>query len=95
MNDLQVGCIRVRLLVRESHSLKDKRQVLKSIKDLLRNRFNVAVAEVDHQENRQLIVLGIASVSNQASHLKATFDEVARFLRNHPVAEFIDCQMEY
>ena len=51
-----VGSLQVRLLVREARSLKDKRQVLQSIKDRLRNQFNVSVAEVDAQEHRQMIV---------------------------------------
>jgi len=52
-----VGSLRVRLLVRQSRSLKDKRQVVLSIKDRLRNSFNVSVAEVDAQDHRQLVVL--------------------------------------
>ena len=55
-----VGSLSARLYLRESRSLKDKRQVLQSIKDRLRNEFNVSVAEVDALDNRQLIVLGVA-----------------------------------
>jgi uncharacterized protein len=63
-----VGTLEVRLLLREARTLKDKRQVVKSIKDRLRNHFNVSVAEVDEQDNRQLAVLGIAMVSNETHH---------------------------
>ena len=42
-----IGTLRVRLLLRDSRSLKDKRQVVKSIKDRLRNHFNVTVAEIE------------------------------------------------
>ena len=45
-----VGSIRVRLLIREAKSLKDKRRVVRSIKDRLRNAFNVSVAEIDSWE---------------------------------------------
>ena len=55
-----VGTLRVRLLLREARTLKDKRQVVKSIKDRLRNHFNVSVAEVDELDNRQIAVLGVA-----------------------------------
>jgi uncharacterized protein len=89
-----VGSLRVRLLVRESRSLKDKRQVVRSIKDRLRNQFNVSVAEVDAQDHRQLIVLGIAMVSNEASHVRASLNEIARALRSHPIAEFLDEEIE-
>jgi uncharacterized protein YlxP (DUF503 family) len=89
-----VGSLRVRLLLRESRSLKDKRQVVRSIKDRLRNQFNVSVAEVDAQDHRQLVVLGFAMVSNEAAHLRSAFDEIVRALRSHPVAEFLDHEVE-
>lgn len=89
-----VGSLRVRLLVRESHSLKDKRQVVRSIKDKLRNAFNVSVAEVDEEDHRQLVVLGLAMVSNEAGHVRQAFDEIVAALRGHPVAEFIDHEVE-
>ena len=89
-----VGSLRVRLLVRESRSLKDKRQVVQSIKDRLRNRFNVSIAEVDREEHRQLIVLGVAMVSNEAKHVRAALEQIVTALRVHPVAELLDYEME-
>jgi uncharacterized protein len=89
-----VGSLRVRLLVRESRSLKDKRQVVRSIKDKLRNAFNVSVAEVDEEDHRQLVVLGLAMVSNEAAHVKGAFEQVLAALRAHPVAEFVDHEVE-
>jgi len=89
-----VGSLQVRLLVRESRSLKDKRQVVQSIKDRLRGRFNVSVAEVDAQENRQLVVLGFAMVSNEAAHVRTAFEQIVNALRGHPVAEFLDHEVE-
>ncbi|HTU22296.1 MAG TPA: DUF503 domain-containing protein [Gemmataceae bacterium] len=89
-----VGSLRVRLLVRESRSLKNKRQVLLSIKDRLRNRFNVSVAEVEAQDHRQLIVLGVAMVGNEGKHLRSTFEQIVAALRGHPGAELLDFEME-
>lgn len=89
-----VGTLRVRLLLRESRSLKDKRQVVKSIKDRLRNGFNVSIAEVDALDSRQLAVLGIAMVSNEAHHLKVQMGQIVEALRSHPVAELLDHEME-
>jgi uncharacterized protein YlxP (DUF503 family) len=89
-----VGSLRVRLLVRESRSLKDKRQVVRSIKDRLRNGFNVSIAEVEAQDHRQLVVLGLAMVSNEASPIRSAFDQIVQALRSHPVAELIDYQVE-
>ena len=89
-----VGSLRVRLLVRESRSLKDKRQVVLSIKDRLRNAFNVSVAEVGAEEHRQMVELGLAMVSNEARHVKQAFEQVLAALRAHPVAEFVDHELE-
>jgi uncharacterized protein YlxP (DUF503 family) len=89
-----VGSLRVRLLVRESRSLKDKRQVLRGIKDRLRNGFNVSVAEVEAEDHRQLAVLGVAMVSNEAAHVKAAFEQIVAALRVHPVAELLDHEVE-
>jgi uncharacterized protein YlxP (DUF503 family) len=89
-----VGSLRVRLLVRESYTLKDKRQVLRSIKDRLRNGFNVAVAEVGSEDDRQMIELGVAAVANESAAVRSLLEEVARALRAHPVAEFVDQELE-
>ena len=91
---MTVGSLRVRLLVREARSLKDKRQVVQSIKDRLRDRFNVSVAEVEALDHRQLAVLGVAMVSNEAGHVKAVFEQIVAALRGHPVAELLDHEME-
>ena len=88
------GTLRVRLLLREARSLKDKRQVVQSIKTRVRNGFNVSVAEVEAQENRQVAVLGFAMVGNEASHLRAGLNEIVQALRAHPVAEFLDFEMD-
>jgi uncharacterized protein YlxP (DUF503 family) len=91
---MNVGSLKVRLLIRESRTLKDKRQVVKSIKDRLRNAFNVSVAEVDALDNRQVAVLGFAMVCNEAQPIHNTFEQILGALRGHPVAEFLDYEME-
>jgi hypothetical protein len=91
---MHVGSLRVRLLLRESRSLKDKRQVVRSIKDRLHNDFNVSVAEVESLDNRQLIVLGLAMVSNEPGPIRIAFDAIVKALRVHPTAEFLDHVIE-
>ena len=91
---MQIGVLRVRLIIREARSLKDKRQVVSSIKDRLKNSFNVSIAEIEEQEHRQSAVLGIAMVSNEAHHVKTVLGQIADALRSHPVAEFVDQEME-
>jgi uncharacterized protein YlxP (DUF503 family) len=89
-----IGSLRVRLLLRQSRSLKDKRQVVLSIKDRLRNGFNVSVAEVEAQNHRQLVVLGVAMVGNEAKPIRSAFEQIVAALRVHPVAELLDHEME-
>src|SRR2546421_1968853 len=90
-----VGTLRVRLLLRESRSLKDKRQVVKSIKDRLRNGFNVSVAEIEETDNRQVAVLAAAMVSNETHPVKTAFGQIVEALRCHPVAELIDHEIDF
>jgi uncharacterized protein YlxP (DUF503 family) len=89
-----VGTLKVRLLVRDARSLKDKRQVVLSIKDRLRQSFNVSVAEVEAQDNRQMIVLGFAMVGTEAHPIKQTLSEITNALKSHPIAEFVDQELE-
>jgi uncharacterized protein YlxP (DUF503 family) len=81
-------------LLRESRTLKDKRQVVKSIKDRLRNGFNVSVAEIDALDNRQIAVLGVAMVCNETHPVKTAFGQIVEALRSHPVAELVQQSME-
>lgn len=81
-------------MIREARSLKDKRQVVKSIKDRLHNGFNVSVAEIEAQDNRQVAVLGVAMVSNETHHVKTALGQIVEALRVHPVAELLDHEIE-
>jgi uncharacterized protein YlxP (DUF503 family) len=89
-----VGTLRLRLLIREARTLKDKRQVLNSIKDRLRNHFNVSVAEIEAQDNHRLAVLGMAMVGNEAHPIKVSLGQILDALRAHPIAELLDHELE-
>jgi uncharacterized protein YlxP (DUF503 family) len=91
---MKIGTLRVRLFIREARSLKDKRQVVRSIKDRLRNGFNISIAEVEAEESRQMVVLGIAMVSNEAGHVRGALEQIVKALRVHPVAEFLDHEID-
>jgi uncharacterized protein len=91
---MQVGALRVRLLLRQSQSLKDKRQVVRSVLERLRNSFHVAAAEVEARDDHKVIVLGVAAVADEAHPVRATLEQVANALRGHPVAEFVSAEVE-
>lgn len=74
-------------------SLKQKRHVVKSLAAGLRGKFNVAVAEVDHQEQWQRTTIGISAVAGQGYHLRKVMHEVERFVERQPGIELIDHKM--
>jgi uncharacterized protein YlxP (DUF503 family) len=89
-----VGTLQVRLLIREARTLKDKRQVVKSIKDRLQNRFNVSAAELEALDNPRLAVLGFAMVANEAHPIKVALGQIVEALRAHPVAELLEHELD-
>lgn len=77
-----IGSLRVTIHVPESQSLKDKRQVVRSMVSRLRNTFNVAVAEVGDQDVWQVATLGIACVSADSRHADEMCQKVLSHLEN-------------
>jgi uncharacterized protein len=76
-----VGIARLTLFLPASHSLKEKRMVLRRVKDRLQQKFNAAVAEVGDNDVWQRAQLGIAVVGNERRFTESALDEVIRFVR--------------
>lgn len=77
-------------------SLKDKRRILKSILTKLPRQFNVAVAEVDHQDHWQSAVIGIVTVGNDAAHLHSVLERsVAWIERQRPDVPIYEYAIEF
>ncbi len=89
-----IGALRIDLAVYESRSLKDKRQVIKGLKDRLANRFNAAVAEVDALDSRQRAVLGVAVVGNDTAFVHRCLDTIVDFVRRQTRASLVDYERE-
>ena len=79
-----IGALTLEIRLENSHSLKDKRHVIKSLQDRLRSKFNVAVAEIDCQDLWQRGVVAAVTVSSDRSHaekvLQSVEDEAAALL---------------
>jgi uncharacterized protein YlxP (DUF503 family) len=73
---MAVGLLTLELHLPDAQSLKDKRQVLRSLKDRLRAHFNVAVAELDFQDTWQRSVIGVVTLSNEEQHVEETLQKV-------------------
>lgn len=89
-----VGVLRVRLAIFGALSLKDKRRVVKSIKDRVGNRHNVSISEVDDLDHRQAATLGVAMVSNEARFVESALARIVDELRSHPEASLIEQSIE-
>ena len=79
---MTVGIARITLFIPESHSLKEKRMVMRRVKDRVRNKFNAAIAEVEEQDLWQRGVVGLALVGNDRRFVESALDEVVRFVRD-------------
>ena len=90
-----IGVIQAQLFIRESRSLKDKRRVIKSLKDRLASRFNISVAEVGALESHQQAIVGVAMVSNDHAHVQGALTQVVNFMQNDPRAELTNYQIEF
>ena len=75
-------------------SLKDKRQVCRSLIDKTRQRFNVSVSEVDTQDLHQTLTIGIAIVSGDATHARNSLDEIIRYMESHADAELTEVETD-
>ena len=93
-----IAYLRLELRIEAAHSLKDKRQVVRSVKDGLRARFNVAVAELDASEAWQRASLGVASISDSRDYLDGLMRNVERAairLANNSGGEVTDSFLDF
>jgi uncharacterized protein len=89
-----VGLCTVELFIADSQSLKDKRQVLLSMKDRLQQKFNLSVAEVDGQDLWQKAVLAFACVANDGRYVNQVLDQALNLIRSNPAIEIVQSRVE-
>jgi len=89
-----VGTCRVELRIPESSSLKGKRQVLRSIKDRVRSRFNVSIAEVGYLEEWQRAMLAVACVSNETKIVDEMLSKVVDLIEKQELALLVDYDID-
>ena len=89
-----VGICRLTLMVPESHSLKEKRMVVRRIKDRVHQKFNAAIAEVGGEDAWQNAVLGFAVVANEKAFVESMVDKIVEFIDSLAVAKLIDDEKE-
>ena len=84
-----VGLLQFELHIPHSTSLKDKRRVVRSVRDRLHREHLVAVAEIDTQNRQRTCVFGLAFVSNSSAHVNRTLDAIERKLDRLPEARLV------
>jgi len=91
---MPVGLLTLEIYIPDSHSLKDKRQVLRSLKDRLRARFNVAVAELEGQDTWQRAQIGVVTLSSNAAHVEQSLQAVFAEAENLLGRDLVDHNLE-
>ncbi|EJT6558721.1 DUF503 domain-containing protein [Clostridium perfringens] len=76
------------------HSLKEKRMVVKSIVQRLKNKFNVSVGEVHEQDIHQIIVIGISAVCGEQKQVDSTLENLIDFVEENTDAEIINIESD-
>ena len=89
-----IGTLKLRLLLRESHSLKDKRRVLRSLKDTLSNKFNISVAETEDQDVWKSAEIGVAVVGTDTRFVHSVLSNVVNYVRFFGGVELVDMEEE-
>jgi uncharacterized protein YlxP (DUF503 family) len=92
---MKVGVSQITLHLPGCHSLKDKRQVIKSVTARVRQQFEVAIAEVDEQDRWQIAKLGVSCVSNSSQHIDEILGRVRRYIEEtRPDVMVTDAEVE-
>ncbi len=94
-DSLNVGLCILQIHLPGIASLKEKRQILRSLKDRLRGHYNVSVAEIGHQDLWQRATLGIVGIASARVPLEQTFSSIQGEVERRLPGEVLSCEVEY
>lgn len=89
-----VGVLEFQVSVFDAMTLKDKRRVIKSLKDRIGNKYHVSVAEVGHNDSVRTAILGVAMVANETRFVTSALSKIVDFVRAQPQLSLIDYSIE-
>lgn len=89
-----VGILSIKVVMRSSRSLKDKRRIIKSLKDRTRNKFNVSVSEIEDQDNHKCSKIGVAMVGTNRQYVNSKLSSIISSFRFFPQIELVDYELE-
>ena len=90
-----VGVLQVEISIPDAMSLKDKRQVVKSLKDRIAHGHNVSIAEVGALDEHRRSIIGMAMVGNDKRYVEGALSKLVDFVRMNPNASLVDFQTEF
>ncbi len=90
---MHVGCCSIKFFLHGNSSLKGKRRIIRTLKDRLKNNFNVSVAEIGYQDVWQSLHMGIVAVNSDSKYLEGQMSKVVDAIENMHLAEITDCQV--
>ena len=91
---MTVGVLQLELLVPDAFSLKDKRRVVKSLKDRIAHGHNVSIAEVGALDEHRRAILGVAMVSNDSRYVEGALSKLVDFVKAVPQVSLQDYQID-
>jgi len=92
---MHIGVLQVEITITDAMSLKDKRRVVLSLKDRIRNGHNVSVAEVGGLDEHRRAVLGVAMVGNDQRHIQSELDTIMDLFKTVVAVSVLDWQIDY
>jgi uncharacterized protein YlxP (DUF503 family) len=91
---MTVGVLQIEVSIPDAFSLKDKRRVIKSLKDRIAHRHNVSIAEVGGLDEHRRCVLGMSMVGNDSRYIEGALSKLVDFVRMVPQVSLIDYQID-
>jgi hypothetical protein len=94
--NMVIGVCTIELYIPDNHSLKGKRQIVRSLKGKLQHRFNISIAEIDHLNVWQRATLGVAMVGKDQKYIDRELNKLIQFIESSSVASyFMDYTIEF
>jgi uncharacterized protein len=91
---MTIGVLQLELSIGDAMSLKDKRRVIKSLKDRIAHGHNVSIAEVGALDEHRRSIIGLAMVSNDSRYVEGALSKLVDFVRTVPSVDLMDFQIE-
>jgi uncharacterized protein len=91
---MTIGVLQLEISITDAMSLKDKRRVVKSIKDRIAHGHNVSIAEVGALDEHRRSILGMAMVGNDGQYIEGALSKLVDFVRMVPQVSLLDYRIE-